>query len=150
MEFVVLGLEISPGTLRAGVLVEPTEMSGNASMQSAYYVVKDLLFEAHLLEVILWLETVLFVDEFPDVGPVIISKGLDVLINIEILSLVVGLILNVPNPSLLAILSLSCPEVLPCSAGFDFFGVGPEFWDVLIIAAADGTALAFAYFFHNT
>ena len=101
--------QISPSTLLTCIFIESAEMSGNAGVQSADDVIEYFFLEAHLIEEIRSFKTVFLVYKFPNVGTVVISEGLDVLVDVKILAPVVGFILNMPDPSVSTVSSLYSP-----------------------------------------
>ena len=102
MKFVILdaGSEVGPDALTIGVFIKPTQMGGNARVKTTNDVVEYLLLVAHLTEHVGPFETILLVYQFPDLRAVVIGKRLDILVNIKILTPIVGFVLNVPGPSI--------------------------------------------------
>lgn len=101
--------KISPDAMLVGMFVEAGKMSGDGGMEAADKVVEYLFIVAKLVEGVL--EAILFVDELPDGPSVVVGEALDVGIDVEVLSLVVGLVLHMPNPPLRCF-SLVAPQVL--------------------------------------
>ena len=151
VKFVVFnaGSQVSPGTLRIRMLVEPTQMGGDTGVQAADDVVEDLFFEAHLVEHVGTFETVLLVDQLPDIGAVVIGERLDVLVDIEILSSIVGLILHVPGPPINPKSPLIFPQILQLRMRVHFFGIHPELWYIFLVAPAHRATLALAQLLHH-
>jgi len=147
VEFALVLGEVGPQILLSGVLIEPAKVGGDAGVESADDVVEYLFLCAHLLVGVL--EAVLLVDEFPDVGAIIVGKGLDIGVYVEVLSLVVGLVLDVPDPAVLCVASFVLPKVLIMEVRLDLLRVGPEFWNVLVVASAHCATLALADFVHS-
>ena len=101
--------QISPSTLLACIFIESAEMGGNAGVQSADDVIEYFFLEAHLIEEIRSFEAVFLVYKFPNVGAVVISEGLDILVDVEVLAPIVGFVLNVPDPPVSTVSSLNSP-----------------------------------------
>jgi len=68
---------------------------------------------------------------------------------VEVLSLVVGFVLNMPNPAMLAVAPFVLPQVEVVEVGLDLLRVGPRLRDIFVVAPADSAALALAYFVHG-
>ena len=101
--------QISPSTLLNTILIKPTQMSRNTSMQPTDNIEQYLLLQTHLLEQLRSFETVLFVYQLPNIGTVVVCEGLNILVNVEVFSPVVGFVLNMPYPTVPAVSSLIGP-----------------------------------------
>ena len=132
-----------------GVFVKTAQMGRDAGVETADDVVEDFLFYAHLIEQIGSLEAIFFVDQFPDIGAVVIGEGFYIGVNIEVLTPIVGLILNVPYPSIVIVPFIG-PEIEILGVSFDFFGAGPKLRDIFVVASADCATFALADLFHHT
>lgn len=82
------------------------------------------------------LETILLVNKIPNRGSVVISEAFYVGVDIEVLPLVIGLVLNVPHPPL-RLLPLLAPQILSLRVGTDPVGIAPELRNVSLIAPAN-------------
>ena len=67
-------------------------------MQSADNFVQNYFLLTHLIEMVDALETVLFVNKFPNVRAIVGGEWLDVTVDIEVLSFVILLVFNMPDP----------------------------------------------------
>jgi hypothetical protein len=124
-------------------------MRGNARMQSTYNPIEYFFFVAHQLEIILALETILLVNERPDVRSIIIGKRLDVYLDIKILPLIVLLVLDMPHPPVLLLVALDLPQIHLLVFPNDLVGLAPKTWNVLGVTSADRAALGLTYFILN-
>lgn len=105
-------------------------------MQSANDFVQYFFLGAHLLVFRLSTKAVILVNHIPDQRAIIVGERLDVGVNIEVLSLVVFLILNVPNPVSIAV-SLISPQIHLLAFASDSVGLHPKTWYLLLIASAN-------------
>jgi hypothetical protein len=147
VELILVSGEVSPNILFGGVFVEFGEVRRDAGMEAADDVIEYFFLVAELLVGVA--EAVVLVDEFPDVGAVVVGEGLDVGMYVEVLALIVGLILNVPNPPVLAVAALILPKVQVVEVRLDLLRVGPKLRNVLVVASADGAALTLANLVHG-
>ena len=100
-------------------------MGGDAGVKSTNDVVENFLFVTHLVEEVRSLEAIFLVDKLPDVGAIVVGEGLYVLVDVKIFALVVGFILNMPDPSILVTSTLIGPKILTLSVGSNFLRVEP-------------------------
>lgn len=96
------------------------------------------------------LETVFFIDQRPNVWSIISRIRLNVKMHIKILSSVILLVLDVPYPLIIRLVSLVSPylfifclEVFP-----DLIGNHPVLGDIFFITSTNTTAFWFAKFIH--
>ena len=144
------GSEICPRTLLISIFVESAEMSGDTGMQSTDDVEQNLFLSTHFFEMVFRFETIFLIDEFPDIGPVIVGERFNVRIDIEVFSVIVCFVLDMPNPTIFTIISLISPEILTWKVSLNLLRVGPKFWNVLIIAPTNCTTFALTYLSHHT
>ena len=71
-------------------------MSRDASVESTDNLVQYSFLHAHILVFVI--EAILLVDHFPNERPIVVGKRLDVTTQVKILSLIIILVLHVPNP----------------------------------------------------
>ena len=147
VELVLILREISPQVLLRTVFVELGQMGRYACVQPADDIVEYLLFVAHPLVGVA--EAVILIYKFPNVGAVVIGERLDVRMYVEILSLIISLILDVPNPAVFADAALVLPQVEVVEVRLDFLRVGPELGNVLVVAPTNCAALTLADLVHG-
>lgn len=107
-------------------------------MESTDDPIEDLLLLAHVVVVLAAAEAILLVDELPNGRPIVVCVGLDVRKDVEVFTLVVLLVLHVPNPLPLAH-ALRSPLLLPAAARGHPIEIGPNRRNILLIAATDAT-----------
>ena len=130
------------------MFIESTQVSGNASMQSANDIIKYFLLSAHHL--IRILKAIILIDKFPYIRPIVIRKRFDVSMNVKVLSFIISLILHMPYPPIFTIASLILPQIQIMKVRFYFLRVPPKLRNVLVIASANCTTLTFTDFVHCT
>ena len=74
------------------------EVRGDAGVQSADDAIQDLFVIATIMELIFADKAIFLVDKLPNKRAIIVCISLDYLVNVEVLSLVVFLVLDVPAP----------------------------------------------------
>ena len=117
-------------------------------MKSTNNFVEYLLLLAHLILLIRLAlgKAILLIDHIPNGRSIIIGEGLDIIIEIKILSLIIFFILDMPNPvDILASSSLFFPNIhTPTLFFLNFICTNPIHWNIFLIATTDCTTLGTA------
>lgn len=139
------GSQVSPGALLGTMLVESAQVGGDAGMEPTDKVIEYFFLATDLfMEIVLGLEAVFFIDEFPDIGAVVVSERLDVGLDIEVFTTIIGFVLDVPDPAILDDFSFVLPHVLIMNMRGHLLRVRPELWNIGIVASANGAAFTLA------
>lgn len=118
--------------------IQGGEVRRNAGVQPTDNSVQNLLLFAHVVVVLAAAEAVLLVNELPDGRAIVVCIRLDVRKDVEVLTLVVLLVLYLPNPLTLTH-PLSPPLLLPAAARGHPIEMGPNRGNILLVAAANAT-----------
>lgn len=135
------------GNLR-NIFIEHAQMRRNWCMKSRNYFVKNLFLTAHLVKMIGSFEAVLLVDKRPDIGAIVSRERFDILVHIEVFTLIILLIFNMPDPLAMIVISLLGPNILVLRLTENFISGAPALGNISLITTANSAALRFANLVH--
>ena len=113
-------------------------------------MIEKFLLPTHLLIIMPALKAIFFIDQRPNVWPIISWVRFDVKMHIKILSLVILFVLNMPNPLIIGLVSLVSPYffIFGLKAFLNLVSNHPILGDIFFVASANTTAFWFAKFIH--